>query len=417
VTAAVNTRIGARPGSGDVLLRALEEDDVLSGRLLAREIHRRIPDLGPAERASVLYNETLACCAAHVRQMARIAETGEPLTSVSVPDAGREFTVGLVRRRIGLPVLMRTYRIGQNVLWGMLSERLRLLTPAVGAQALDDATALLLDYIDRVSSSATEIYVGEQGRWHRSAAAVRADVVRDLLDGVAVDVDVASRRLGYELRRRHVAAVVASTSGRAVDAAVDDLAAQVGVTSLVVPSGTTEAWLWLAADGRDDEELAARLAAIPPRGLRIALGAVGDGREGFRTSHEEAQEARRMQELGGSSAAVLPYRRIELLSLLAADRDRAARFVARELGDLGRDDDGTEALRETVLAFLEHGGSHLATAAQLALHKNTVFSRIRRAEGVLGRPIMPGNAALHAALLLADGAVAMPAAEDRALAS
>ena len=42
-------------------------------------------------------------------------------------------------------------------------------------------------------------------------------------------------------------------------------------------------------------------------------------------------------------------------------------------------------LRDTLLVFLQTGGSYKATAEQLTLHKNTIQYRIRKAEESLGQ--------------------------------
>jgi DNA-binding PucR family transcriptional regulator len=45
---------------------------------------------------------------------------------------------------------------------------------------------------------------------------------------------------------------------------------------------------------------------------------------------------------------------------------------------LAADDEHHARLRETLLAFLQSGGSYKATAERLVLHKNTVQYRIRK---------------------------------------
>ena len=56
------------------------------------------------------------------------------------------------------------------------------------------------------------------------------------------------------------------------------------------------------------------------------------------------------------------------------------------LGGLAADDEHHARLRDTLLVFLQSGGSYKATAEQMMLHKNTVQYRIRKAEESLGRP-------------------------------
>ena len=62
-------------------------------------------------------------------------------------------------------------------------------------------------------------------------------------------------------------------------------------------------------------------------------------------------------------------------------------WVLATLAGLAADDEHHARLRETLLVFLETGGSYKATGEQLVLHKNTVQYRIRKAEESLGRPV------------------------------
>jgi hypothetical protein len=61
--------------------------------------------------------------------------------------------------------------------------------------------------------------------------------------------------------------------------------------------------------------------------------------------------------------------------------------VLSTLAGLAGDDEHHARLRETLLVFLQSGGSYKTTAQQLTLHKNTVQYRIRKAEESLGRPV------------------------------
>jgi hypothetical protein len=61
--------------------------------------------------------------------------------------------------------------------------------------------------------------------------------------------------------------------------------------------------------------------------------------------------------------------------------------VLSTLAGLADDDQYHARLRETLLAFLQTGGSYKTTAEQLMLHKNTVQYRIRKANESLGRPV------------------------------
>ncbi|MEV4418947.1 helix-turn-helix domain-containing protein [Patulibacter sp. NPDC049589] len=411
----------ARPGAGPSpavqreLLAALTADGVSHGRLMATSVHERIPELGAVPEQRALFAETEASCSANVTEILRLLESGLPIAEVQVPDAARDYAVGLVHRRIPLAVLLRAYRVGQNHLWTTFAERLRTYRgddPAT-VGAMEAIAALLFEYVDRVSDELAEIYQRERDQWVRSASAVRVETVRELLDGGAIDSGVASQRLVYELRGRHVALIVSAdpspeqmpTPG-ALERAAATAAAVAGCRDpLLVPVGTSVLWAWASIGDQPDGAVVERLEAHrPDGGLRLAIGRPGAGVEGFRVSHEEAQHAAELY--AGEAGPTVSYRSLELLSLLTADFERSRRFVRRELGPLAATDGATARLRETALAFLDHGGSHLGAAQALHLHKNTVYTRVRRAERALGTPVVPGRAALHAALTLA---VAMPA--------
>lgn len=401
------------------LLAALGGDSAAHGRRMATSVHQRIPELSDVAEQRALFAETEASCAANVTEIMRLLESGLPVSDVTVPDAARDYAVSLVHRRIPLAVLLRAYRIGQNHLWLTFAERLRLVAgddPA-SVQTMESIASLLFEYVDRVSDKLAAIYQQERDQWVRSASAVRIETVRELLDGAAIDVGVASQRLVYELRGRHLGLIVSAAPSPelvpqpgALERAAVAAAGIVGCKDpLLVPVGTSILWAWAATGELTDAEAVERLEQHVPRGgLRLAIGRPAPGVDGFRVTHEEAQHAAELHPdagVGGPDAPTVSYRAMELLSLLTADFERSRRFVQRELGPLAAPDDATARLRETALAFLDHGGSHLAAAQALHLHKNTVYTRVRRAERSLGSPVVPGRAALHAALTLA---VAMP---------
>jgi DNA-binding PucR family transcriptional regulator len=62
-------------------------------------------------------------------------------------------------------------------------------------------------------------------------------------------------------------------------------------------------------------------------------------------------------------------------------------WVSKTLGSLATDDEHHARLRDTLLAFLQSGGSYKTTAERLTLHKNTVQYRIRKAQESLGRSV------------------------------
>src|SRR5438105_2691720 len=70
----------------------------------------------------------------------------------------------------------------------------------------------------------------ERERMLRSTTQLRAETVRAILAGEPVDEEAASRRLGYDLRRHHIALRVACASSavRGLERAVEEAAAALG---------------------------------------------------------------------------------------------------------------------------------------------------------------------------------------------
>jgi DNA-binding PucR family transcriptional regulator len=75
------------------------------------------------------------------------------------------------------------------------------------------------------------------------------------------------------------------------------------------------------------------------------------------------------------------------VAMMLGSTDLLRAWVLSTLAGLAVDDEHHARLRETLLAFLQAGGSYKTTAEQLMLHKNTVQYRVRRAEESLGRPV------------------------------
>jgi len=364
-----------------------------------------MPDLQDAEQLH--WEETRASTEANLDQVARLIRAGDPPESLVVPVETARWVRGLVRRGIGLPALLRAFRLGHFWLWERWSHALpdRVPDPAVRDAIGDRLSVFLFGYIDRISDVLVDTYGTERDRASRSSVQQRAETARAVLAGDPVDVDDASRRLGYDLRRHHVALRITASpdAAGALDDAAHEAARAVGSSDpLVIPTGMTCTDVWVGSFDRPGDDLLPRIEAHePPSGITVAVGDVARGPDGFRRSHEQACHATRVAGLAGPAATpVTAYRRVELVSLLAADLPRARAFAEDRLGALGAAGDATRRLRETVLLFLATGGSAGRTAERLFVHPNTVTYRIKRAEQLLGRPITDDPTELACALRL-----------------
>ena len=131
------------------------------------------------------------------------------------------------------------------------------------------------------------------------------------------------------------------------------------------------------------------------------MGSCSAGVEGFRASHREAMQARRVAGLTGRRAGtVTRYEDVALTALASVDLDLAREFVTRELGPLAAQDDDTVRLAATLRVYLEHQASPRRTAQRLGVHENTVKNRVRTVREMLGHAPEERAAELLVALRL-----------------
>jgi DNA-binding PucR family transcriptional regulator len=374
----------------------------------ARHIEHGMSVLGDDELSLGL----LESVGENFRALLAAQRDGRRVDDLAAPRAALAYAEILVRRGIPLATLLRCYRFGISFLWELwrreLSERTE--DPELLATTLDEAMQSVFEYVDRVCDQVTEGYTDARDRWSRSAAALRAETVRALLDGEPVDLDVAASRLGYALRRHHVAFVMSSEPRADGDDALRRLEQAAGWIAgalgcgrpLLVPQGLRALWMWVGLDEPPGEALTdLAMPSAELRGIDVGCGEASEDLEGFRRSHVEALEAARVAALGDRrSGRVVRYGKVVASSLLLNDPDRAAAFVVRELGPLGADDDGARRIRATVIAFMESGSRCATTARRLGVHQNTVAYRLAQAEKLLGHPLAVRRFEVEAALRL-----------------
>jgi len=297
-----------------------------------------------------------------------------------------------VRRGITLATLLRAYRLGHAWLWDRWSQQLheRVRDGEEFVAAEQRSSAFMFAYIDLISDVLVAEYGSERERVMRSAEQLRAETVRAILAGEPLDGEAAGRRLGYELRRHHVALRVSGRGSelRGLERAAREAAAAVGAGDpLVVATGAATVDVWSGALGPPGP-LTGLDAYVPPDGILVAVGTPGHGIEGFRRSHAEALQAARVAALArGGAAAVMRYERVELVTLLASDfaraglRGHAARLArcfgrarrapARDRARLPRRGRQRDAPGQAALRTPEHGclpGQACRGAARPAHH-------------------------------------------------
>jgi DNA-binding PucR family transcriptional regulator len=238
---------------------------------------------------------------------------------------------------------------------------------------------------------------------------MRLEEVRSILAGTRVDITAASSRLRYRLDAQHLGFVIWSdecdnAGGDAsklfgdMESCANDVAeALKASSSLALPIGRYFAG-WATVREMPEPDV---LPSTCP-GLHVAVGRPGRGIEGFRRTHNEALEARRVATLfPRRSTRCTTFETVALDVLMTRDMDEARRFVASELGGLLDDSDATRRLAATLEVYLHEESSHVRAARRLGIHENTVAYRIKRAEELLGRKANERQLELRTALRLA----------------
>jgi len=339
------------------------------------------PDLREAARASTAANIALAV---------GLVQGSLSLGHLDPPPQATAFTRELARRNVPVAELDRAYRVAQLALWRWAVAQVHERLEGDVAVAIEGLSEAMFATGDVLATTVMERYAVERERWLRSADAIRASTLRDILGGAPVDLDAASSRLRYELRQTHEAFVVwADGDGAAPEAAA---AAIGGPRALLSPFGVGIVAGWAPAGSID-------LGGIED-GVRVALGSVGTGEEGFRRGHLEAMEARRVARLLAPGEPVTRYDDVALLALLTKDPGQAQRFVERTLGPLAAPDGATVRLAETLHAALEEQGSPRRAAHRLGVHENTVAKRLRAIDELLGGTHLKRPGDLLAALTI-----------------
>lgn len=397
----------------DIGVRLSADHDHLVGQL-TKAMADRIPEL-PHDPA--LVDLLAGSTGSNLETLAHVLRGRVPISDVHAPPAAVEYARRLAQRGTAPTALLRAYRVGQQLVLEWTNELVaarvgdRELPLATALEAMHEFTDISFRYIDSVSEEVALAYQEERDRWLANRGAVRRAMVDGLLRGERVDIGAAESALGHRLRQHHLG-VVAWVEGAgetadlsAAERLLTTIAQGLGAAApLVVPRDRATAWAWLGLGRSPDVDLAALSEVVRDAGgdVRIAVGGVAPGEDGFRATHEEAVAAQRVAEVGqcpGGQVTSYADPEVRAAALLVHDLPATRRLVRRALGDLAGEDEASGRLRETLLAFVDSRESYVATAARVHLHKNTIKYRIDRAIEARGKPLTEDRLDLELALI------------------
>lgn len=359
-----------------------------------------------------------------------------PLDRIQRPTAALEYARRLAQHGVAASALVRAYRLGQQAVLDLILLDIRGsdLPPGAGLDVFAELTKAVSGYIDWISQQVVAVYEAERDRWLENRNHLRAVRVREILDATDVEMDSVAGALGYPMRRTHLALIVwlPATGGsgseltrleRTISEVAESLDAQ--GAALFVPVDRVSGWAWIPLGAKAIEAahrgaLVAdirRVLAGRPEAPYASVGTPLPGIAGFRRSHRQALNARRI-----AIAAGAPVRQVvaatdpglAAVTLLCDNVTEARAWVHEMLGPLACDTDNDARLRETLRTFLRHG-NYKTAADELNLHFNSVKYRVLRATERRGRPVAEDRLDVELALMICHwlGAAVLQPAQRR----
>jgi hypothetical protein len=294
------------------------------------------------------------------------------------------------RNAVSLDTVLRRYFGGYALLGDFLIEAAQ--EEGIGGAALKGLLRAQAALFDRLIAAVSEEYCREDRGGVDTVGRRRAERVKRLLAGELPG----TFDLGYDLDGHHLGAIAA---GPGAEAALGELARALDRRLLLVCPGERSVWAWLGGRGPVDRQRLDRfLDKDWPVKVPLALGAPGRGFPAWRLTHRQAQAALPIA-LRGPKTCV-HYSDVALLASALCDEVLATSLEEAYLAPLAEERDGGAALRETLLAYFTAGRHASATAAALGISRQTVNSRLRVAEGRIGRPVDTCAAEIETALRL-----------------
>jgi sugar diacid utilization regulator len=343
-----------------------------------------------------------------------------PIEHIEPPAAALEYARRLAQRDVSANALVRAYRLGHQAVLKIALEEIRVseLDPKLSLGVYELIARISFGYIDRISQLVVATYQEERDRWLGNRNTMRASRVRDLIAGADVDVDVDAMiaAIRYPLRRFHVALVIwcqESDSGDELtfmERFVQKLAESVAACErpLFISVDHVTAWVWIPLPSNAAPDALGRIRAFADTTTDapwIAAGKPLPGIDGFRRSHQQAQDARSVAIASGANGRrfiAADDAGLAVAALVGDNLEAASAWVAEVLGPLSSPTESDERLRETLRVFLRTGSSNKAAAEELHLHVNSVKYRVQRAVERRGHPIADDRLDVEVALILCE---------------
>ncbi len=222
----------------------------------------------------------------------------------------------------------------------------------------------------------------------------RTEIVRRLLAEEPVGFAELAE-LDYELDAWHIG-VIAAGSGlqdafRRVTVGFDCECLQVSRGNIV--------WAWIGASRKPERTDVEHLFSVRTSCDSLAIGGLWRGLDGWRQTHREAKGA--LPRALGRPEKIVRYAD-EPLVAAALESETLAVWLREFLAPLLSRPDGGTGLLQTLRAYLDAECNCSSAASTLNVRRQTVMSRLRTVEALLGRQLRTCLAELDTALRLVD---------------
>jgi DNA-binding PucR family transcriptional regulator len=381
--------------------------------IMHRSLENQIPELPDDERLTELLGASVE---GNVDTILRALRYDIAVERVEAPTAALEYARRLAQHGVPVNALVRAYRLGQRLMNELVFAEVRALdiSEQMRYAVIEAITVTLFEYIDWISQQVVVAYEDERERWLENQNSLRALRVREVLAGTkTIDVDATSTSIRYPLRWHHLGLVMwypdASAEGNELarlQRFLRELGEATGAAegALFAAADRTCGWGWLPyrASNADAAAKVRQFTLSRPDSPSVAIGTLAGGIEGFRQSHREAENARRVALVGKREPTVIAAADpgVSIAALLNRDVADTRAWVVKVLGDLAGEDENDARLRETLRIYLGCGSSYKVAAEQLNLHFNTVKYRVARAVVRRGREIDNDRLDVELALLI-----------------
>jgi DNA-binding PucR family transcriptional regulator len=234
---------------------------------------------------------------------------------------------------------------------------------------------------------------------NRNGIEEKRELVGKIISGEEQDLVRASGILNYSFKHTHHSAIVWSEEIDTEISALENVATVFQKAcqqnhSLKVIASPSVILVWASAEFSVNEKILETVLG-QNLGVRISFGSGGQGIDGFRRAHLDAQAAQRVLGRLESSIQLVSYERVRLMAFLSKDAKSIQHYSGHVLGELAQ---APATVRQSLHAFLECGCNATEAAKKLHTHRNTLLRRLTKAEEMLPRPLADNRIQVAVAL-------------------